>query len=287
MHEEYQYIDLIKNILKKGSKKEDRTGVGTYSITGAHMRFSLYDKAFPLLTTKKVFYKAVVEELLFFINGQTDNQVLVEKGVNIWTPNSTKEFFEKNNISRKSGDLGPIYGFQWRHFGAEYTSSGCDYTNKGIDQLKNVIEGIKKDPYSRRHIVTAWNPLQIDIMALPPCHLLFQFVVRDNFLDCVLYQRSGDVGLGIPFNIASYSLLTIIVAHLCDLSPGEFIHFIGDAHVYQNHVEALSIQIERVPREFPTIEIARKVERLEDFKLEDFILKNYDPHSVIKMDMAV
>lgn len=287
MHEEQQYIDLIKKILQTGTKKDDRTGIGTYSVTGAQMRFSLSDNIFPLLTTKRVFFRGVLEELLFFVNGKTDNKLLVEKNVNIWTHNSTAKFFKKNNINRAEGDLGPVYGFQWRHFGADYVDCNTDYSGRGIDQLKNVIESIKKDPNSRRHIVSAWNPMQLNVMALPPCHLLFQFVVRGNLLDCILYQRSGDVGLGIPFNIASYSLLTIMVAHLCDLNPGEFIHFIGDAHVYINHVNALTEQIARAPTNFPTLKLARQITELEDFKYEDFVLSGYEPHPPIKMDMAV
>ncbi|KAM0673382.1 hypothetical protein GVAV_003071 [Gurleya vavrai] len=287
MHEEYQYLNLIETIISSGTKKEDRTGTGTFSISGAMMRFNLQNNVFPLLTTKKVFYKGIVEELLFFIKGQTDNKYLIDKGVNIWTGNSTKEFFDKNNINREEGDLGPVYGFQWRHFGAEYKTCNDDYSGKGIDQLQNVINEIKNNPKSRRLIVSSWNPIDISIMALPPCHLLFQFIVRDNLLDCILYQRSGDVGLGIPFNIASYALLTNMVAHVCDLMPGDFIHFIGDAHIYLNHVEPLQEQLKREPRPFPKLHFKRKIKKIEDFTFDDFLLENYNPHDAIKMKMAV
>lgn len=284
-HEEHQYLNLINDILEKGHKKSDRTGTGTLSLTGASMRFNL--ERFPLLTTKKVFIRGVIEELLFFIRGDTNNSHLVEKGVNIWTPNSTKEFYKKYNIDLEENDLGPIYGFQWRHFGAKYIDKDTNYTDKGIDQLKKVIYQIKNNPSSRRHLVVAWNPMDLDRMALPPCHVLFQFVVRDEYLDCIMYQRSGDVGLGVPFNIASYSLLTCMIAQVCNLKPGEFIHFIGDAHVYLNHVDALKIQIKREPRPFPTLLINKEIKYIEDFGYEDFQIIDYDPWGAIKMDMAV
>ncbi|KAM0687855.1 hypothetical protein COBT_000899 [Conglomerata obtusa] len=286
-HEEMQYLSLIQTILDKGTKKEDRTGTGTLSITGAMMRFNLENNIFPLLTTKKVFFKGIVEELLFFIRGQTNNKILADKGINIWTGNSTKEFFLKNGITREEGDLGPIYGFQWRHYNAEYQTCHDNYENKGIDQLKNVIAEIKKNPSSRRLIVTSWNPLDIPKMALPPCHCLFQFIVRDKFLDCILYQRSGDVGLGIPFNIASYSLLTIMIAHVCNLEAGEFVHFIGDAHIYSNHVEQLKKQVVRIPNPFPKLIINKEIKDIEEFTLQDFDLLNYEPHPPIKMEMSV
>ncbi|KAM0677307.1 hypothetical protein BDAP_001158 [Binucleata daphniae] len=251
------------------------------------MKFCLKNDAFPLITTKKVNIRAIVEELLFFIRGQTDNKILTDKNVNIWKANSTKKFFAKYNIDREEGDLGPIYGFQWRHFGAEYTTSHEDYTNKGIDQLKNVIDAIKTDPNSRRLIVSSWNPLAIPQMALPPCHVLFQFIVRDRFLDCLLYQRSGDLGLGIPFNIASYSLLTKMVAHVCDLEAGDFVHFIGDAHIYNNHIQQLKVQLTREPKKEPKLYFKRKITNIEDFEFEDIEIVGYEPHEVIKMDMAV
>lgn len=287
MQEELQYINTIKNIIQNGHKKQDRTGTGTLSITGASMRFSLQNNTLPLLTTKKVFFNTVLEELLFFIRGQTDNSILTKKGINIWTPNSTKEFLLKNGIDREENDLGPIYGFQWRHFGAEYKSCHDDYKNQGIDQLANVIHSLKNNKHSRRNVVVSWNPKDLHLMALPPCHALFQFIVRDNYLDCVLYQRSGDMGLGIPFNIASYSLLTIMVAHVCGYEPGEFVHFIGDAHVYLNHVDALSNQCERQPKGFPKLFINKRVKNIDDFQVSDFVLEGYDPHPYIKMDMAV
>lgn len=287
IRDEQQYIDLVNDVLQHGYKKSDRTGTGTLSITGAMMRYSLKNDFFPLLTTKKVNFHAIVEELLFFIRGQTNNKILTDKNVNIWKANSTKEFFELNGIDREEGDLGPIYGFQWRHYGAEYNTCHEDYSGKGIDQLKNVINEIKNNPTSRRLIVCAWNPTAIPLMALPPCHTLFQFVVRGNILDCILYQRSGDLGLGIPFNIASYALLLKMVAHVCDLEAGDFVHFIGDAHVYLNHVEALKVQLKREPKDAPKLFFKRKITNIEDFSFEDLDLVGYDPYPIIKMSMAV
>jgi thymidylate synthase len=288
-HPEMQYLRLIEDIIENGTSKSDRTGIGTKTKFGTSMRFSLKNNIFPLLTTKRVFFKGVLEELLFFIKGQTDNKVLVEKGVNIWTGNSTKEFLEKQGISREEGDLGPVYGFQWRHFGAEYKTCKDDYTGKGIDQLQNVIDSIRSNPSGRRHVVVAWNPSDLKIMALPPCHCLFQFEVSDGYLNCILYQRSGDMGLGVPFNIASYSLLTIMVAHVTGLKPGEFIHFIGETHVYNNHIEPLKKQLERYPKAFPKLYISsdRVIGEIDDFSYEDFVLEGYSPHSKVKMDMAV
>lgn len=287
--EEQAYLDLVKKIIEEGSFKIDRTKVGTYSIFGASMRFSLRNNKFPLLTTKKTAIGSIMKELIFFIRGQTDNKILTDQNCHIWTGNSTKEFFEANNIHREPGDLGPIYGFQWRHYGAEYTTSSADYSNKGIDQLQNVINEIKNNPNSRRMVVVAWNPKDLPQMALPPCHCLFQFNVADGYLNCILYQRSGDMGLGIPFNIASYSLLTIMIAYITGLKPGEFVHFIGDAHVYKNHVEPLKEQLSRSPYEFPEIYVKprRTIAKIDDFEIEDFEIKNYKSHDKIFMEMAV
>ncbi|KAF7681012.1 Thymidylate synthase 3 [Astathelohania contejeani] len=289
MHEEYQYLNLIKDILENGKRKSDRTGVGTISKFGSMMRFSLKDNTLPLLTTKKVMIRSVVEELLFFIRGQTNNEILVKKGCNIWTANSTREFLDKQGINRAAGDLGPIYGFQWRHYGAPYNSCHDDYTGQGIDQLGQVIEQLRTNPDSRRHVVVAWNPMDLPAMALPPCHCLFQFNVSNGVLSCILYQRSGDVGLGVPFNIASYSILTIMIAYILGYEPGEFIHFIGDTHIYLNHVEALKSQVMREPKKFPKLFIRpkREIKSIEDFELEDLEIENYDHHPAIKMDMAV
>ncbi|ORD93636.1 TYS1 [Enterospora canceri] len=287
-HEEKQYLEMIRRCIEEGEFQDDRTGTGTYGLFGTQMRYSLENNKLPLLTTKKVAYKSILEELLFFIRGQTDNEILKEKGVKIWNGNSTKEYFEKVGINREANDLGPVYGFQWRHYGAAYETCRTNYDGKGIDQLNDVIAQIKNNPASRRHIVCAWNPMQLKEMALPPCHTLFHFKVYGNKLSCILYQRSGDVGLGVPFNIASYSLLTIIVAKLCNLEPNEFIHFIGDTHVYKDHVEPLKQQIKREPFDFPKLRLRNKdYQKLEDFEYDDFILEDYKSHGTIKMNMSV
>jgi thymidylate synthase len=287
-HPEHQYLDLVKHILDNGDRRMDRTGTGTLSVFGATMRFSLDNNTLPLLTTKRVFYKAVVEELLFFLRGDTDSKILERKGVRIWEKNGSKQFLRAQGIDRDEGDLGPIYGFQWRHFGAEYDTAHSDYAGKGIDQLEDVIRRIKANPMCRRLVVSAWNPVAIPQMALPPCHVLFQFYVSDGKLSCALYQRSGDMGLGVPFNIASYSLLTIIVAHLTGLRPGELVHFLGDCHVYLNHVDALREQVARAPRPFPKLYVRPAGARaaVEDFEADDFELVGYDPHPPIKMEMS-
>lgn len=222
-HEEYQYLEHIKNILEKGIKREDRTGVGTYGIFGAQMRYSLRNNIFPLLTTKRVFWRGVVEELLWFIRGSTNAFELSNKNVHIWDANSTREFLDSVGLSHHEvGDLGPVYGFQWRHFGAKYAGMHADYTNKGIDQLAQVIHTIKTKPTDRRIIMCAWNPIDIPEMALPPCHCLVQFFVANDELSCLLYQRSADMGLGVPFNIASYALLTYMIAHVTGLKVNLF-----------------------------------------------------------------
>lgn len=235
---------LISRIILSGKKRSDRTGVGTLSIFGAQMRFSLRDDVFPLLTTKRVFWRAVLEELLWFIKGSTDAKELQAKNVHIWDGNSTREFLNKNGFQdREEGDLGPIYGFQWRHYGAEYKTSSDDYTGQGIDQLNEVINRIRTNPNDRRIIMSAWNVNDLPKMALPPCHCFVQFYVADGELSCQLYQRSADMGLGVPFNIASYALLTCMIAHVTDLKPGDFVHTLGDAHVYLNHIEPLKEQV--------------------------------------------
>lgn len=286
--DEEQYIILLDKIMKTGCTKSDRTGVGTISLFGAQMRFDLSNGTFPLLTTKTVFWKGVVEELLWFIKGSTNAKDLSTKGVKIWDPNSTREYLDSIGLQdRQEGDLGPVYGFQWRHYGAEYKDMFADYTGMGVDQLLNVINTIKTNPNDRRIIMCAWNPIDLPKMALPPCHCLAQFYVADGKLSCQLYQRSADMGLGVPFNIASYSLLTYMIAHVTGLQPGEFVHTLGDHHIYLNHVEPLKIQIQRPLRPFPTLKIARTVETIEDFKFEDFVLENYNPHPKIEMKMAV
>ncbi|XP_044749333.1 thymidylate synthase-like isoform X1 [Coccinella septempunctata] len=286
-HEENQYLGHIQNILNKGVERGDRTGVGTLSIFGAQMRYSLRE-SFPLLTTKRVFWRGVVEELLWFIRGSTNALELRAKNVNIWDGNSTREYLDSVGLTdRIEGDLGPVYGFQWRHYGAEYKDMFTDYTGQGIDQLENVIETLKSNPNDRRIIMCSWNPIDLPKMALPPCHCLVQFYVANNELSCMLYQRSADMGLGVPFNIASYALLTNMIAHITGLKPGEFIHTLGDSHVYLNHVEALKVQLQRKPRPFPILKIKRKIDKLEDFTFEDFELIDYKPHPKIEMAMAV
>lgn len=286
--DEYEYFRLIEDILENGKFKPDRTGTGTISLFGAQMRFSLRDSTMPLLTTKKVFWRGVVEELLWFIKGSTDSNILRDKGVHIWDANGSKEFLEKSGLGhRDEGDLGPVYGFQWRHFGAQYKDKHADYTGQGIDQLGELIERIKKNPYDRRLILTAWNPTDIPIMALPPCHCLAQFYVNDGELSCQLYQRSADAGLGVPFNIASYSLLTHMIAHITGLKAGDFVHTMGDAHIYKDHVESLKEQLQRSPGEFPKLKFTREISDIDDFKLEDIELLGYNPQAAIKMKMSV
>ncbi|XP_017791126.1 PREDICTED: thymidylate synthase [Habropoda laboriosa] len=287
-HEEYQYLHLIKKIMKEGTKKDDRTGVGTLAIFGTHMRFNLKDNIFPLLTTKRVYWKGVLEELLWFIKGSTNAKLLSEKGVHIWDANSSRNYLDSCNFTdREEGDLGPVYGFQWRHFGAEYKDMHADYNYQGIDQLKEIVNKLRHSPNDRRIIMSAWNPVDIPKMALPPCHCFVQFYVSNGELSCQLYQRSADMGLGVPFNIASYSLLTYMLAHVTNLKPGEFIHTMGDCHVYLNHISALEEQIKRVPKPFPHLKIVRNVENIDDFTTNDFELIGYEPHAKISMSMAV
>ncbi|XP_078691097.1 thymidylate synthase-like isoform X1 [Branchiostoma floridae x Branchiostoma belcheri] len=286
-HDEYQYLDLVRHILDCGQRKDDRTGTGTLSVFGAQCRYSLRGQ-FPLLTTKRVFWRGVAEELLWFVRGSTNGTELSDKNVHIWDANGSRDFLDKRGLSHyEEGDLGPVYGFQWRHFGAEYKDRHTDYTGQGVDQLAQVIHTIKTDPDNRRIIMSAWNPPDLPKMALPPCHAFVQFYVCNGELSCQLYQRSGDTGLGVPFNIASYSLLTYMIAHITGLKPGDFVHTLGDAHVYVNHVDALKEQLKREPRPFPTLNIKRQVENIDDFKMEDFEIVGYKPHPKISMEMAV
>jgi len=262
-----QYLDLLQYVLEHGRYKADRTGTGTYSVFGAQIRFRL-DDGFPLVTTKKIHFKSVVYELLWFLRGDTNVRWLQQHGVTIW-----------DEWAGPDGDLGRIYGAQWRDW---RTADG-----RSIDQLARVVEEIRRNPDSRRLIVTAWNPGELDQMALPPCHTLFQFYVLDGRLSCQLYQRSADIFLGVPFNIASYSLLTLMVAQICDLQPGEFIHTFGDLHLYANHVEQARLQLSRTPRPLPTVRLNPAVRRLEDFRYEDIELIGYDPWPAIKAPVAV
>jgi dihydrofolate reductase/thymidylate synthase len=286
--EEQQYLELVREIIEKGNHRGDRTQTGTLSKFGAQLRFSLRDNVFPLLTTKRVFWRGVAEELLWFVSGKTNSNLLKDKKIGIWDGNSSREYLDKIGLGhREEGDLGPVYGFQWRHFGAEYRDMHADYTGKGIDQLAAAIETIKKNPEDRRIIVSAWNPADLGKMALPPCHMFCQFYVANGELSCQMYQRSADMGLGVPFNIASYALLTRLVAQVCGLKAGEFVHTIGDAHVYSNHVEALKEQLTRTPGKFPKLFINPDKKGIDDFVFEDFKIEGYAPQENIKMKMAV
>ena len=290
-----QYLDFIRYILENGEKKEDRTGVGTISTFGYQMRFDL-SKGFPLLTTKKVFLRGIIHELLWFIRGETNIRPLVLENVKIWNDwpykkykesssyqgESMDEFIEKikedEEFAKVWGELGPVYGHEWRHF---------DGQDCFVDQLAWVINEIKTNPNSRRLIVNSWQAAYIDKMALPPCHMAFQFYVRNGKLSCQLYQRSADSFLGVPFNIASYSLLTMMIAKICNLEVGEFIHTFGDCHIYTNHIEQIKLQLSREPRPLPQMIIHGDQKTIEDFKYEDFELVGYDPHPAIKGEVAV
>lgn len=286
--DERKYLRQIKHIIDEGDKVIDRTGVGTLSLFGLHSTYSLRNGVIPLLTTKRVYWKGVVEELLWFIKGDTDAKRLSAKGVKIWDANGSREFLDSQGFKdRPEGDLGPIYGFQWRHFGAEYHGTDADYKGQGVDQLADVIEQIKNNPNSRRIILNAWNVKDLHQMALPPCHTLAQFAVRNGELSCQLYQRSGDMGLGVPFNLASYGLLTHMIAHVCALKTGFLHHVLGDAHVYLNHIDALKEQLSRDPRPFPTVHFEGRIDSIDDFTAESIILNGYNPMAPIKMPMAV
>ncbi len=262
-----QYLDLLQHIREHGVMKEDRTGTGTQSVFGYQMRFNLAD-GFPLLTTKKVHLKSIIYELLWFIAGDTNVKYLQDHGVTIW-----------DEWAGPDGELGPVYGHQWRSWPAP--------DGRSIDQLSQVINQIKHNPDSRRMLVTAWNPGEVDQMALPPCHCLFQFYVAEGKLSCQLYQRSADVFLGVPFNIASYALLTLMIAQECGLQPGEFIHTTGDTHIYKNHFEQVALQLSREPRKLPVMRLNPDVKSVFDFKYEDFTLEGYDPWPAIKAPVAV
>jgi thymidylate synthase len=262
-----QYLDLLQHVLDKGAEKKDRTGTGTKSVFGYQMRFNL-DDGFPLMTTKKLHLKSIIYELLWFLKGDTNIKYLNDNQVNIW-----------NEWADKEGNLGHIYGFQWR--------SWPSYQGGSIDQISTVIRSIRENPDSRRHIVSAWNVGDLSNMALPPCHVLFQFYVADGRLSCQLYQRSADIFLGVPFNIASYALLLMMVAKVTGLKPGEFIHTLGDAHIYNNHMEQVHTQLARQPRPLPLMKLNPGVKNIEDFTFSDFALENYDPHPHIKAPISV
>lgn len=286
--EEDQYTNIIRDILNSGKEKTDRTGTGTLSKFGKTMRFDLSDGKFPLLTTKRVFWRGVAEELLWFISGDTNAKTLQDKKIRIWDGNGSKEYLTSIGLGdREEGDLGPVYGFQWRHFGAKYKTMHEDYTDKGVDQLLEIVRQIKESPDSRRMIMSAWNPVALKEMALPPCHVMCQFYINQGKLSCQMYQRSADMGLGVPFNIASYSLLTCLLAHCTDLEPGEFIHVIGDAHVYKDHIEPLKEQLKRKAKEFPKLKINTTNKNITDFSFSDLEIVDYKPHKSIKMKMSV
>lgn len=337
-HEEHQYLDLIRDILRRGEHRPDRTGTGTLSLfSPPQLRFSLSKldptsptaeriPILPLLTTKRVFLRAVTTELLWFVSGCTTSKPLSEAGIHIWDGNGSRAFLDRLGFTeREEGDLGPVYGFQWRHFGADYENCHADYNGKGVDQIKEIVQKLKHSPYDRRIILSAWNVADLSKMALPPCHMFAQFYVSypdavrgeaalqqhqqtstngsgtaesgdghkeqaKGHLSCVLYQRSCDMGLGVPFNIASYALLTHMLAYACDLVPGELIHNMGDSHVYLDHIDALKEQLLREPRDFPTLNIKRDDRgsgEMDDWKLEDFEVVAYKPHGGIKMKMSV
>lgn len=287
-HEEYQYLELIKDLCLTGNEVGDRTGTGVRSKFGMTMRYSLRE-TFPLLTTKRVFWRGVAEELLWFVKGDTNANHLAEKKIHIWDGNGSREFLDGRGLGhREVGDLGPVYGFQWRHFGAEYKTMHDDYTGEGVDQLAEVIETLKKNPNDRRMIITAWNPAALKDMALPPCHMMAQFYVANDELSCLLYQRSCDMGLGVPFNIASYALLTCMIAQVTGLKRGEFVHVMGNTHVYSNHIEPLmQEQVDRLPRPFPILKLNPAKTEIDSFEMEDFELIGYNPHPKVKMEMAV
>lgn len=287
-HEEYQYLSTLENIIENGYWEEGRNGK-TKSIFGETMRFSLKNNKIPILTTKKMAWKTCLKELLWFIRGQTNNKLLKEQGVHIWDGNATREFLDERGLTDFNvDDLGPIYGYQWRNFNKPYGKE--DSMEKGIDQLQQIIDALKepKKRTSRRFIMTAWNPLQLDQMAVPPCHILCQFNVHDgNKLSCAMYQRSGDFPLGIPFNIMSYSFLTHLIATHCGLEAYEFIHFVGNCHIYEEHIETIKTQILREPFEFPTISIKKVRQNIDEYLVEDFEINNYKCHDAIKMNMVV
>lgn len=261
------YLDLMQHVLEQGTQKHDRTGTGTISVFGYQMRYNLQD-GFPLVTTKKCHLRSIIHELIWFLKGDTNIAYLKENGVSIW-----------DEWADEHGNLGPVYGYQWRSWPAA--------NGKHIDQIKQVIEQIKNNPDSRRLIVSAWNVAEIDNMALPPCHAFFQFYVADGKLSCQLYQRSADIFLGVPFNIASYALLTMMVAQVCGLQAGDFIHTLGDAHLYNNHLEQTKLQLSRETRPLPTMKLNPKVTDIFDFTFDDFTLENYDPHPHIKAPVAI
>ena len=289
MHPEQPYLDLLKRVLEKGSIEENRTKIPCHVLFGEQIRFSI-SNSFPLLTTKKMFWKGIVEELLWFMKGQTDNTILKEKGVNIWNGNSSRQSLDHRGLTKyKEGDCGPIYSFQWTHFGAQYKDCDTDYTNQGINQIDYIIDEIKNNPNSRRIMMTAWNPVDIKDMCLPPCHTSVQFHVRQGkYLSCHMYQRSCDSFLCLPFNIASYALLTYLIAKKTNLVPDELIISFGNVHIYENHIEAVKEQLSREPMEWCQVEIDDpSTWDMNTIVFEQIQLKNYNSTGTIKAPMAI
>jgi thymidylate synthase len=284
-HEEYQYLNLLKDLMEHGTLEEGRNGKTKRGV-GSAMHFSLEGGKIPVFTTKKTAVKTGIRELLWFIKGQTDNKILTDQGVGIWNGNTTKEFLETRGLDYEPGrSIGPLYGWQAKFWNAKYTGCETDYSGKGIDQLQKVIDDLKNPETrnSRRHVVSVWNPEQLDQGVLPPCHILYQFVVtKGNKLSCLLYQRSNDTLLGLPINALSYSILTCIIAKICGLEPYEFIHYGGDCHIYDDHFEQVTEQISRTPYPFPTLEILNNRENINDYVIEDFKINDYQYHPAIK-----
>lgn len=291
------YLDLLRRILDHGEIRKDRTGTGTKSLFGEQFNlvFDLTDNKLPIITTKKVEYEKIIKELLFFISGKTDTKILENQNVYIWKGNTSKQELDKLGLNYEVGDAGPIYGFQWRHWNAEYKGCHEDYTGQGIDQLQNLINLIKNKPESRRLLLSAWNVSQIDEMCLPPCHVSSQFYISfdsdgsPKYLDCMLFQRSADCFLGLPFNITSYCLLTYMIAHITGLKPRKFTHCIGDAHIYLNHIEQCELQLKNKPNPFPLLSFknSQDLKNIDDFKLEHFIIENYICGQKIEGKMSV
>jgi thymidylate synthase len=287
-NDEQQYLDLIKTIIEHGYNETGRNG-DVKALFGATMRFDLTNNKIPILTTKKMAWKTCLKELLWFISGSTDNKLLKKNNVKIWNENGSREFLDSRGLHNlEEDDLGPVYGHQWRFFNAPYDTCHSNYSGKGVDQLDYIIKSLndKTNRNSRRLIMSAWNPQQLDEMALPPCHVLIQFNVFDeDKLSVALYQRSGDVGLGVPFNIASYAFLTHLIAHHCGLKPTEFVHFLGNVHIYSDHLEILENQKDKTPFKFPTLTINNKYNSIDEYKFEDFQINNYNHHETLKMEM--
>jgi thymidylate synthase len=288
LHDENQYLKLVSDVLTEGVMEDGRNGK-VLTVFGSAMHFSLKDNTIPLLTTKKLAWKTCLRELLWFIRGQTSNEILKKQNVHIWDGNASREFLDSRGLTNlKENDLGPIYGHQWRHFNAKYSDCNTDYTGQGFDQLDYIIKCLKdtKERNSRRLVMSAWNPCQLDEMALPPCHILCQFNVNDgNKLSCSLYQRSCDLGLGVGFNIASYSFLTHLIAHHCNLEVLDFYYYLGNCHIYEQHIEPLREQIIREPYKFPKIVIKNKYEDIISYNVDDFEILDYEFHPLIKMEM--